>query len=206
MEGRYPGSVYDPGECPFWPSVFRREGYQTAQIGKWHTGVDTGFGRDWDYQVVWNRPRHPANAGNYYREQLIEINGKPAAKVSGYTTDWYTDRADEYIRGKHREEKKPWYLWLCYGAVHGPYTPAKRHQAAYEGVRVPVPGDIFPQRRGKPEYVRKRNTWVRGKDGNPELNSVRKLRTVKNMPLHGNGLNGWVRQYHPRVSWQLMRL
>ena len=33
MEGRYPGSVYDPGECPFWPSVFRREGYQTAQIG-----------------------------------------------------------------------------------------------------------------------------------------------------------------------------
>ena len=107
MEGRYPASTYDAKECPFWPSVFRREGYQTAQIGKWHTGVDTGFGRDWDYQVVWNRPRHPANAGNYYGEQLIEINGKPAEKVSGYTTDWYTDRADEYIRGKHREEKKP---------------------------------------------------------------------------------------------------
>ena len=199
MEGRYPASTYDAKECPFWPSVFRREGYQTAQIGKWHTGVDTGFGRDWDYQVVWNRPRHPANAGNYYGEQLIEINGKPAEKVSGYTTDWYTDRADEYIRGKHREEKKPWYLWLCYGAVHGPYTPAQRHQAAYEGVRVPVPGDIFPQRSGKPEYVRKRNTWVRGKDGNPELNSARKLRTVKNMPLHGNGLDGWVRQYHQGV-------
>ena len=131
MEGRYPGSAYDPKECPFWPSVFRAAGYHTAQIGKWHTGVDTGFGRDWDYQVVWNRPRHPANAGNYFDDQLIEINGKPAAKVAGYTTDWYTDRAAEYIRGKHRDEKKPWYLWLCYGAVHGPYTPAERHRAAY---------------------------------------------------------------------------
>ncbi len=199
MEGRYPGSTYDPKESPFWPSVFRAAGYHTAQIGKWHTGVDTGFGRDWDYQVVWNRPRHPANAGNYYGDQLIEINGKPAAKVGGYTTDWYTDRAAEYIRGGHRDGKKPWYLWLCYGAVHGPYTPAERHRAAYDGVEVPLPGDIFPERSGKPEYVRKRDTWVRGKDGGAELNPARKLRTVKNMPLHGNDLQAWVRQYHQGV-------
>jgi len=199
MEGRYPGSTYDPKECPFWPSVFREAGYHTAQIGKWHTGVDTGFGRDWDYQVVWNRPRHPANAGNYYGDQLIEINGKPAAKVAGYTTDWYTGRAVEYIRGGHRDGKKPWYLWLCYGAVHGPYTPAERHRAAYAGVGVPLPGDIFPERSGKPEYVRKRDTWVRGKDGRAELNPARKLRTVKNMPLHGNDLQAWVRQYHHSV-------
>ena len=25
----------------------RRQGYQTAQIGKWHTGTDAGYGRDW---------------------------------------------------------------------------------------------------------------------------------------------------------------
>ncbi|HUG71389.1 MAG TPA: hypothetical protein VMM76_26805 [Pirellulaceae bacterium] len=33
MEGQYPGSVYDPWQCPFWPAVFRRHGYQTAHIG-----------------------------------------------------------------------------------------------------------------------------------------------------------------------------
>ncbi|MBW3543474.1 MAG: sulfatase-like hydrolase/transferase [Planctomycetes bacterium] len=44
MEGRYPGSVYDPEQCRFWPAVFRQHGYQTAQIGKWHTGTDTGRG------------------------------------------------------------------------------------------------------------------------------------------------------------------
>ena len=69
MEGPYPGSTYDPQQCPFWPALFRRSGYHTAQIGKWHTGTDAGFGRDWDYQVVWNRPRHPDNAGAYYERQ-----------------------------------------------------------------------------------------------------------------------------------------
>ena len=33
MEGQYPGSVYDPEQCRFWPSVFRKNGYTTAHIG-----------------------------------------------------------------------------------------------------------------------------------------------------------------------------
>ncbi len=56
MEGKYPRAVYDPKKTPFWPKLFRDSGYVTAQIGKWHTGVDTGAKRDWDYQAVWNRP------------------------------------------------------------------------------------------------------------------------------------------------------
>ncbi len=51
--GPYPGAEYDPEELPFWPKVFRERGYSTAQIGKWHVGTDTGYGRDWDYQYVW---------------------------------------------------------------------------------------------------------------------------------------------------------
>ena len=84
MEGKYPGSEYDPEQCPFWPSVFRANGYQTAQIGKWHTGTDNGYGRDWDYQLVWNRPRHPENAGAYYENQLIEKNGAKGVLTEGY--------------------------------------------------------------------------------------------------------------------------
>ena len=112
MVGRYPGSEYDPQHCPFWPKVFRRHGYFTAQIGKWHTGTDTGFGRDWDYQVVWNRPRYVENAGTCYEDQLIEIDGGEPQLVKGYATDHYTKWAVEFIRGKHRDPDKPWYLWL----------------------------------------------------------------------------------------------
>ena len=118
MEGKYPGSKYDPAKCPFWPSVFRKNGYQTAHIGKWHTGIDAGFGRDWDFQMVWNRPAHPDNAPNYYDNQLISKNGGEPVMTKGYTTDNYTDWAIDYIDGKERDSEKPWYLWLCYGAVH----------------------------------------------------------------------------------------
>ncbi|MDP6722740.1 MAG: sulfatase-like hydrolase/transferase, partial [Pirellulaceae bacterium] len=118
MEGKYPGSDYDPVRCPFWPRSFRQNGYQTAHIGKWHTGTDTGFGRDWDYQIVWNRPRHPDNAGNYYKDQLIETNGGKAKMVEGYSTDNYTNWALDYLNGNGRDPDKPWYLWLCFGAVH----------------------------------------------------------------------------------------
>src|SRR3954462_13670769 len=61
FKGTYPSSSYDPAQCRFWPSVFRHAGYVTGQIGKWHTGADAGFGRDWDYQAVWNRPALPKN-------------------------------------------------------------------------------------------------------------------------------------------------
>ena len=56
----------------FGPPFFGKMGYETVHIGKWHTGTDTGFGRDWDHQIVWNRPGYPKNSGAYYYNQLIE--------------------------------------------------------------------------------------------------------------------------------------
>ncbi|MFN8711012.1 MAG: sulfatase-like hydrolase/transferase [Planctomyces sp.] len=164
MKGTYPGSTYDPQQCPFWPKVFREHGYQTAQIGKWHTGTDSGFGRDWDYQAVWNRPKNPKDAGNYYRDQIVTINGVDQ-KISGYPTDKYTDWACEYIRGENRLPKKPWYLWLCYGAVHGPSTPAPRHIGHYADAPVEQAVDMFPPRTGKPEYLNRTQAWFRDEQG-----------------------------------------
>jgi arylsulfatase A-like enzyme len=165
FQGQYPSSSYDAELCRFWPSVFRNLGYYTGQIGKWHTGVDAGFGRDWDYQAVWNRPAFPDNAPHYYKPQLISFNGAKAKMVEGYSTDNYTDWAIEFIRGKTRDKSKPWFLWLCYGASHGPFTPAERHQKEYAGAKVELPKDLFGSRTGKPEYVQKMDVWAKGKDG-----------------------------------------
>ena len=161
MEGQYPGSTYDAAQCPFWPAEFRKHGYQTAHIGKWHTGTDTGWGRDWDFQIVWNRPKHPDNAASYYGPQVTYFQGQQQM-VDGYSTDNYTEWACDYIRGEGRDASKPWYLWLCYGAIHGPTTPAPRHQGKYAGKESEPPDDIFPPREGKPNYLLETQAWIEG--------------------------------------------
>tara|TARA_R110000850_G_scaffold66959_6_gene148594 strand:+ start:2767 stop:4320 length:1554 start_codon:yes stop_codon:yes gene_type:complete len=198
MEGAYPGSEYDPGQCRFWPSVFRENGYQTAHIGKWHTGTDTGFGRDWDHQIVWNRPRYPENSGAYYYDQLIEKNGGKAQMTEGYSTDNYTQWALDYLHGRDgRVDEKPWYLWLCYGGVHGPFTPANRHVNDFEGVRVEDPADIYPPRAGKPTYSRDVEQWIKGPAGEPVLV---KGKTKGGVSADGKKtLSEWVRQINQAV-------
>ena len=167
MEGPYPGCVYDAKKAPFWPKVFRANGYFTAQIGKWHTGTDTGHGRDWDFQIVWNRPKYTETSTHYYYDQPITYQGGKTETLKRYSTDQYTDWAIDLIKGKDRDPKKPWYLWLCYGAVHGPYTPADRHMNEYSGIEVANPADIFPPRLGKPDWAQKVSHWEKGPDGTP---------------------------------------
>lgn len=198
----YPSATYDPAQCHFWPAVFRRNGYQTAHIGKWHTGRDTGLGRDWDYQVVWNyssgRPQR-AVSNEYYANQTLEINGGPPTVVPGYATDNYTQWADEYIRGANRDKTKPWFLWLCYTAPHAPYTPAKRHRNLFPGVTVPDPLDIYPPRPGKPEYSRTREQWIKGENGQPVPNRPKPL--PASLPvLHDDTLSSWSRQVAQTVQ------
>ena len=164
MEGKYPASAYDPKQCPFMPAVLREQGYHTAHIGKWHTGVDAGWGRDWDYQAVWNRPLHPENAGAYYERQIVAINGKEQW-VDGYPADNYSTWAEDYIHGKNRTSDKPWFLWVCYGSIHGPSKPAERHRGMYAKAPVPPPADLFPPRPGKPEYLNRTQAWKKNADG-----------------------------------------
>ena len=167
MVGSYPGSTYDHDKCPFWPEVFRKNGYYTGMIGKWHTGADTGHGRDWDYSAAWDHTQ-PKIYGGYYKNQKISFNGAPPKSVGGYSTDNYTQYAVDFISERAKDTGRPWYLWLCYDAVHGPYTAAKRHDGDYRDTKsVTVPKDIFPPRPTKPAYMKNYGKWKKGKDGNP---------------------------------------
>ncbi len=185
MAGQYPGSTYDPKRCPFWPAALRKAGYYTGFIGKWHTGSDHGHGRDWDYSAVWDHTR-PKLYGGYYRNQKISFNGGPAKAVGGYSTDNYTRYAVAFIEARAKDRSRPWYLWLCYDAVHGPYTEAPRHARDYTGAPdVPVPKDIYPPRPTKPAYMRRYGVWKPDAQGRP----ARGKRT----------LGQWVRKYNRAV-------
>ncbi len=193
MEGPYPGSSYDPKQCRFVASQFRLAGYHTAQIGKWHTGIDTGYGRDWDYQVVWNRPAHPDNAGNYYENQILTINGKDR-QVDAYSTDNYTDLACDYINGQNRDDDKPWYLWLCYGAVHGPTTPADRHLGSLAGNQAELPADILGPWPDKPAYLADTSAWIMGANGRPAMKARTLAKSNFNVNAAGTSFDDWIQQ------------
>jgi len=65
----------------------REKGFTIAQIGKSHSGNDSGCGGDWDHPIVWSRPRYPENAGNYYDDRIIKVD-RVKQGISGYTSDW----------------------------------------------------------------------------------------------------------------------
>ncbi len=179
---KYPMATYDPEQLRFFPSVFRKNGYETACIGKWHLGEDVGHGRDWDYSVIWERGGGRRNAGAYYNGTLVRTNGGEREPLGGYSTDRYTALAVEYIKAKTRDDK-PWYLWLCYGGVHGPYTPAERHGDTYrDAPAAKVPVDIFGPRPTKPKHLRHMTRWKKDEAGKPE------------------GYDGAVKKYHRAVK------
>jgi arylsulfatase A-like enzyme len=130
---------------------------------------------------------------HYYDDQILAFNGQER-RVSGYSTDNYTRWAVEYIRGEHRNPDKPWYLWVCYGAVHGPTTPALRHQGSYAGQTVPVPADILGPRSDKPGYLDKTQAWEPGPNGRPVMKrrAPRKGNFDKDEP--GLDFQVWVQQ------------
>ncbi len=195
MEGEYPGSAYDPKQTPFFPAELRKNGYHTAQIGKWHTGVDSGFGRDWDHQIVWNRPKYPNNAGSYYYDQQLERDGVVLPDLEkGYSTDNYTTWAIDYIKQRQQAADKPWYLWLCYAAIHGPTTPADRHKGSYAGNHAKTPADVFGPRPDKPRYLDLTQAWVAGDDGEPELANKKRKAGNFNQNTSGLTLQAWIQQ------------
>jgi len=117
--------------------------------------------------MIWDRGGPPSNSHAYYENQLVRINGGERKPLGGYSTDRYTDYAVEYIE-EVKKENQPWFLWLCKGAVNGPYTEAERHLDHYsEAPEADIPVDIFGPRPTKPDFLRELTRWEKDENGKP---------------------------------------
>lgn len=135
----------------YWPAEFRKQGYYTGMIGKWHWNIPR-HDETWDWSAVWEH-HLPGNGKNYYWDQSLRMHGDTLLKLEKYSTDAYTDMTIDFIKERAEDKDQPWYFWLCYGGVHGPYTPADRHIGSYEETpEIEYPKDIFGPRPDKPEH------------------------------------------------------
>src|SRR5579864_8833863 len=112
-----------PTDQVFPAQLLQKSGYRTAIVGKWHLaqaqgGMEAGSGqhpldRGFDYFFGFNGCCTTYfDATNFYRN-------REKAKAEGYSTDQFTAEAIRFIRGG--DQAKPFFLYLPFNAVHGPY-------------------------------------------------------------------------------------
>lgn len=122
------------------PEVLRENGYHTYMVGKWHLGegegmnpydrgfeeafiLGTGGGSHFDDKKALAPPQHMA----YTR------NGKEVELPSDfYSTRNYTDSMIRFI-GMNKDDKKPFFAFLSYTAVHDPLHAPADYVAKYKG-------------------------------------------------------------------------
>lgn len=122
------------------PEVLRESGYHTYMVGKWHLGeapgqdpydrgfeetfiLGTGGGSHWDDRKALSPLQHM----EYTR------NGKPVDLPEDfYSSKNYTDSIIRFI-DKNKSDKKPFFTYLSFTAVHDPLHVPEDYIAKYKG-------------------------------------------------------------------------
>ena len=144
---------------PTFARSLKAAGYNTGFIGKWHMGNDPTPRPGFDYWVAMK------GQGEVADPELYE-NGR-LARVPGYVTDIFTERAVGFIE---QRRTAPFLLMLSHKALHpnkvqradgtteaigeGGFIPAERHKTLYADGQPPRRPNYAVPPKGKPALER----------------------------------------------------
>jgi arylsulfatase A-like enzyme len=138
-----PPPQFDPSQETF-PKIMRRNGYQTATMGKWHLTNKSG------------KPTNPAKAGfdkfafklgagtGYYNPHGYLQNTSMGSTTieheshKGYTTDVFTDMALKNMK-EFNNNGKPFLMMMQFFNDHRSFRPPHKYEDLYKGQRIPEP-------------------------------------------------------------------
>ncbi len=122
----------------FMNQEFKKLGYQTAMVGKWHLGCEpVGF----DFYSVFTEA---GEQGKYFNPLMArsEIKTKPfpnnTIRYDGYSSDIVTDISLEWLQ-EERDPNKPFMLLHHYKAPHDDFEFHPRYTDYLADVDIPLP-------------------------------------------------------------------
>lgn len=130
-------------DLPTWPEVFRRAGYHTVGIGKWHNGP-ASYAKSFD-------AGGPVFFGGMTDQNKITVaefdpEGKyPAAgrrAVEGYSTTLFADAAVRFL--ERHDGGRPFFLYVTFTVPHDPRTPPAGYENRYDPATIPLPKNYLP--------------------------------------------------------------
>lgn len=122
------------------PEILKENGYHTYMTGKWHLGdteANNPYNRGFEETFILG-----TGGGSHYNDkkplsplQKVEYtrNGKPVDPPADfYSSKTYTDLMIEFI-DKNKADKKPFFGYLSYTAVHDPLHAPEEYIKKYKG-------------------------------------------------------------------------
>ncbi|MFT5110064.1 MAG: arylsulfatase A-like enzyme, partial [Pseudoalteromonas tetraodonis] len=141
LTGRYPDMVGVPGvirtfrkdnwgnldtQVPTIAETFKKGGYKTALVGKWHLGLEGeatpnqcgfDFFKGWLGDMMDDYYKHRRHGVPYMRENAKEI------KPKGHATDLFGEWASLYMLDRIQKQDGPFFLFVSFNAPHTPIQP-----------------------------------------------------------------------------------